>query len=139
MDWLSSLDIFSLAMQTRLVSTSNLRLGLNVMLTLFFDFALTTPLWLSNLKHSLRICYTFAAEAEHSDFSVCIILSSMYKLQLLLFVITTERVFVKPTVIVPKSRLLGLISTRPSLPAPMTVIDLLLVAAFIYSRAYLSA
>ena len=126
---LSSFDIFSLAMQTRLVSTSNLRVGLKVMLTLFFDFAFTIPLLLSNLKHSLRICYTLAALAESWPLVVCIILSSMYKLQLLLLVIVTDKVFVKPTVMVPKSSFSGLISTSPSLPAPIMVIELLLVAA----------
>ena len=34
----------------------------------------------------------------------------------------------KPTVIVPKSSFSGLISIKPSLPAPIIVIDLLLVA-----------
>ena len=54
----------------------------------------------------------------------------MYKLHLLLFVITTDNVFVNPTVIVPKSSFSGLISIKPSLPAPMMVIDLLLVGAY---------
>ena len=126
-------------MHTRLVSISNLRLGLNVILTLFFDFALTTPLWLSNLKHSLRIYCTLVALAESWSLEVCIIFSSRYKLQLLLLVMTTLRVFVKPTVIVPKSSFEGLISIKPSLPAPMIVIDLLLVAMVEAKADYLSA
>lgn len=41
--------------------------------------------------------------------------------------ITTDRVLVNPTVMVPKSSFKGLISTKPSLPAPMIVIALLLL------------
>ena len=52
---------------------------------------------------------------------------------------TTLRVFVKPTVIVPKSSFEGLISIKPSLPAPMIVIDLLLVAMVEAKADYLSA
>ena len=60
-DALRSLVIFSVAMQTRLVSNSKRRLGLKVILTFFLDLALTIPLWLSNLKHPLRILWTSAA------------------------------------------------------------------------------
>ena len=60
-------------------------------------------------------------------------------MHLLLFVITTDSVFVKPTVMVPKSSFRGLISIKPSLPAPIIVIDLLLVAIYLFSADNLSA
>ena len=54
-DVLKSLVILSLEKQTRVVSNSKRKVGLNVMLTFFLDLALTTPLWLSNLKQLLRV------------------------------------------------------------------------------------
>ena len=78
-DYAKSLVIFSLAMQTSEVSNSKRWLGLNVMLTFFFDLALTTPLWLSNLKQLLRMFCTFLLSAleSRSPYWVCIIFSSM--------------------------------------------------------------
>ena len=43
----------------------------------------------------------------------------MYRLQLLLFETTTERVLVNPTVMVPKLRDFGEMEITPSEPAPM--------------------
>jgi hypothetical protein len=43
----------------------------------------------------------------------------MYRLQLLLFINSTDNVLAKPTVIVPKSISFGLIAIKPSLPAPI--------------------
>lgn len=51
----TSLLGLSLAVQTRWMSKSNLKVGLKVMITFFFDFALMMPFGVSNLKHSSRI------------------------------------------------------------------------------------
>ena len=56
-----------------------------------------------------------------------IIFNSINRLQLLLLVISTCSVLLKPTVIVPKSKLTGEMPMSPSLPAPQMLNSLLIL------------
>jgi len=108
-----------LALQHNLILKSNQQVGLNVILTYFFDNPFITPLLKSKVKFELTISFTQSFSVQFSSSTPYCSKKNSTKMFVfdLLFTVK-DRTLLEPTVTVSKSMSDGLIDKSPSFPPP---------------------